>query len=253
MNIGKGMAVLVLASLAMLAKAGDLADVRKSGELRIGTEGTYPPFSYHDASGALTGFDVDIARAIAARLGLRAQFVEGRWDGLLAGIDVKRYDVVSTVVVTEARKLKYAFSEPYYATRAVLIVREDNRDIKRFEDLKSRKSANTLTSNYGKLALRYGAEVVPTQGFNESLSLLESGRVDATINDSLAFLDYKKKQPGSKLRVAAAEAEGQPCAIILRKDSPELKAAIDKATIALKTDGTLKRLSQKYFGADITQ
>ncbi|SUX54032.1 amino acid ABC transporter substrate-binding protein [Chromobacterium vaccinii] len=245
---------LILAAAGSAAHADDLADIRKTGVLKIGTEGTYAPFTYHDAAGGLTGFDVEIGQAIAAKLGVKPQFVEGKWDGLIAGLDVKRYDVViNEVAITDARKVKYDFSAPYIVSKAVLIVRDDNRDIKRFEDLKGRKSANTLTSNFGKLAQRYGAEIVPTQGFNESVALLESGRVETTINDSLSFLDFKKKQPKSRLKVAATEANGDASGVLLRKGNPELKAAIDKALASIKADGTYQKISHKYFGADVSR
>ncbi|POZ63392.1 amino acid ABC transporter substrate-binding protein [Chromobacterium alticapitis] len=246
--------ILGLALASAAAHADDLADIRKAGVLKIGTEGTYAPFTYHNASGELTGFDVEIGQAIAKKLGVKPQFVEGKWDGLIAGLDVKRYDVViNEVAVTDARKVKYDFSAPYIVSKAVLVVRDDNREIKRFEDLKGRKSANTLTSNFGKIAQRYGAEVVPTQGFNESVALLESGRVETTINDNLSFLDFKKKQPNSRLKVAATEVSGEASAVLLRKGNPELKAAVDKALAAIKADGTYQKISQKYFGADVSR
>ncbi|OWY39998.1 amino acid ABC transporter substrate-binding protein [Xenophilus sp. AP218F] len=246
--------LLGLSLAAVAAHADDLADIRKAGVLKIGTEGTYAPFTYHNAAGELAGFDVEIGQAIAKRLGVKPQFVEGKWDGLIAGLDVKRYDVViNQVAITDARKAKYDFSEPYIVSQSVLIVRGDNRDIKRFEDIKGRKSANTLTSNFGKLAQRYGAEVVPTQGFNESVALLESGRVETTINDRLSFLDFKKKQPGSALKVAATAPDGEASGVLLRKGNPELKAAVDRALAAIKADGTYRKISQKYFGVDVSR
>jgi L-cystine transport system substrate-binding protein len=87
-----------------------LDQIKSAGTLKLGTEGTYARFTFHDASNALTGFDVEIARAIASRLGVKAEFVEGKWDGLIAGLDAKRYDVViNEVTVTDARKAKYDF------------------------------------------------------------------------------------------------------------------------------------------------
>ncbi|WP_421446739.1 transporter substrate-binding domain-containing protein, partial [Agrobacterium tumefaciens] len=166
----------------------NLADIKTAGVIKIGTEGTYAPFSFHDKSNALTGFDVEIGRAIAQRLGVKAEFVEGKWDGLIAGLDVKRYDaVINQVGITDARKVKYAFSDPYISSAAALIVRNDNTTIKSFADLKGKKSANTLTSNFGKLAQNNGAEVVGVQGFNEAIELLVSKRVEATVNDNLSF------------------------------------------------------------------
>ncbi|CAG9226753.1 L-cystine-binding protein TcyA [Paraburkholderia tropica] len=258
----KALRSLLLAALipafaaAPAIAADDLAQVKTSGVFRVGTEGTYAPFTYHDETGKLTGFDVDIASAIAQRLGVKPQFVEGKWDGLIAGLDVNRYDaVINEVSITDARKAKYDFSSPYIATHAVLIVRADNATIHSFDDLKGKKSANTLTSNFGKLAAAHGADVVPVQGFNESIDLLTSGRVDATVNDSLSYLDFQKHKPDAKLKIAAIDTSsaGDQSGVLLRKGNPALVAAIDKALADIKADGTYAKISQKYFGKDVSQ
>ena len=249
-------ALLQAVSVTSAFAADELAQIKSAGVFKVGTEGTYAPFTYHDESGKLTGFDVDIATAIAQRLGVKPEFVEGKWDGLIAGLDVNRYDaVINEVSVTDARKAKYDFSTPYITTRAVLIVRTDNTTIKTFDDLKGKKSANTLTSNFGKIAKDHGADVVPVQGFNESIDLLTSGRVDATINDSLSFLDFKKHKPDAQVRVAATDSssDADQSAVLLRKGDPALVAAIDKALADIKADGTYAKISEKYFGKDVSQ
>jgi len=237
--------------------ADELAQIKSSGVFRIGTEGTYAPFTYHDESGKLTGFDVEVGTQIAQRLGVKPQFIEGKWDGLIAGLDVNRYDaVINEVAVTDARKLKYDFSDPYITSHAALIVRSDNNAIKTFDDLKGKKSANTLTSNFGKIAAAHGAEVIPVQGFNESIDLLTAGRVDATVNDSLSFLDFKKHKPDAKVKIAALDTSPESSdksAVLIRKGSPELVAAINKALADMKKDGTYAKISQKYFGKDVSK
>ncbi|WP_459618312.1 amino acid ABC transporter substrate-binding protein [Bordetella sp. 2513F-2] len=236
------------------AQSDDLARIKQAGVFKIGTEGTYAPFTYHDASG-LTGFDVEIGRAIAEHMGVKAEFVEGKWDGLIAGLDVRRYDaVINQVGITEARRAKYDFSEPYISSAAVLIVRNDNQEIRGFDDIKGKRSANTLTSNFGKLAQQYGANVVPVQGFNESIDLLLSRRVDATINDELSFLDFKKHKPDAPVRIAARDTakEFTQSGVLIRKNNPELREAINQALAAIKADGTYKRISEKYFGTDLS-
>ncbi|CAD6513250.1 L-cystine-binding protein TcyA [Paraburkholderia kirstenboschensis] len=237
--------------------ADELAQIKSSGVFRIGTEGTYAPFTYHDESGKLTGFDVEVGTQIAQRLGVKPQFVEGKWDGLIAGLDVNRYDaVINEVAVTDARKVKYDFSDPYITSHAALIVRSDNNAIKTFDDLKGKKSANTLTSNFGKIAAAHGAEVIPVQGFNESIDLLTAGRVDATVNDSLSFLDFKKHKPDAKVKIAALDTSPESSdksAVLIRKGNPELVAAINKALADMKKDGTYAKISQKYFGKDVSK
>jgi len=231
-----------------------LEQVTQAGALRIGTEGTYAPFTFHDASGELVGFDVEIGRAIAEKLGVTAEFVEGPWDGLIAGIDADRYDVViNQVGINDERKAKYDFSEPYIASKAVLLVRGDNTDITSFETLTGKTAAQTLTSNFGKLAQESGAELVGTEGFDQSVALVLQGRADATINDSLSFYDFKKQQPDADLKIVATQADADFSGVLLAKGKPELLAAINAALADIKADGTYAEISNKYFGEDVSQ
>ena len=228
--------------------------MKSAGTLRIGTEGTYSPFTYHDASGALVGFDVEIGRAVAEHLGVKAEFLEGKWDGLIAGLDADRYDaVINQVGITEERKKKYDFSQPYIASKAVLIVKDDNTEIKNFADLKGKTSAQSLTSNFGKIAERNGAALVGTDGFDQSIQLVLQGRADATVNDSLSFLDFKKAKPDAPVKIAAEEANADYSGIIIRKGEPDLLAAIDKALADIKADGTYAKIADKYFGQDVSK
>lgn len=247
---------LMLSAPPAMASTDDLAAIQKAGIIRIGTEGTYAPFSYHDPKdNKLVGFDVDIGRAIAKQLGVKAEFVEGKWDGLIAGLNVNRYDaVINQVGITPERQEKYDFSKPYISSEAVLIVRDDNDTIHSFQDIKGKRSANTLTSNFGKLAQREGAEVVPVQGFNEAIALLTSGRVDATINDYLSYLDFKKQQPQAKVKVVAQDdsAEFGRSGVLMRKGQAPLKVAIDKALDEIVADGSYRQISERYFGEDLS-
>ena len=257
MNIIKSVLAVGLVGLGLATPAfaqSALDQIKSAGALRVGTEGTYPPLTYHDESNALVGFDVEIAQEIAKRLGVTAEFVEGPWDGLIAGIDANRYDVViNQVGITDARKEKYDFSKPYIASKAVLIVKGDNTDITSFESLKGKKSAQTLTSNFGKLAEESGAELVGTEGFDQSVALVLQGRADATINDSLSFFDFKKKQPDANLKIAAEQANADYSGVLLAKGKPDLLAAINTALEEIKADGTYATISEKYFGADVSQ
>lgn len=248
-------AALLQAALLTPAQAGENLDaIKSSGVLKIGTEGTYAPFTFHDASGKLVGFDVEIGEAVAAKLGVKPEYLEGKWDGLIAGLDANRYDVViNQVGITEERKQKYDFSEPYIASKAVLIVRSDDDSIKTFSDLKGKKSAQSLTSNFGKLATASGAELVGTDGFDQSIQLVLTGRADATINDSLSFLDFKKQKPDAPVKIVAEQEDADYSGIIFRKGDADLKAAIDKALADIKADGTYQKISDKYFGADVSK
>ena len=244
--------VLAMASPALAQSA--LETVKSAGVLRIGTEGTYAPFTFHDASGALVGFDVEIGRAIAAQIGVEAEFVEGPWDGLIAGVDANRYDVViNQVGINAERQAKYDFSEPYIASKAALVVREDNGDITGFAALAGKTAAQTLSSNFGKLAQEYGAEIVGTEGFDQSIALVIQGRADATINDSLSFYDFKTQQPDAPVKVVATAEDADFSGVLLAKGKPELLAAINTALETIRGDGTYAAISQKYFGEDVSQ
>lgn len=247
-------AALQTLTFAPVLAGENLDQIKSAGVFRIGTEGTYAPFTFHDAENKLVGFDVEIGEAVAGKLGVKAEFVEGKWDGLIAGLDANRYDaVINQVGITEARKQKYDFSDPYIASKAVLIVKEDNSDIKGFGDLKGKKSAQSLTSNFGKLAEEAGAELVGTDGFDQSIQLVLTGRADATINDSLSFLDFKKQKPDAPVKIVAEKADADYSGIIVRKGDPELVGAINKALADIKADGTYQKISEKYFGADVSK
>ena len=255
MKISKILLAAAVLSMATPAFAQSAVEVvQQAGKLRIGTEGTYAPFTFHDASGALVGFDVEIGRAVAEKLGVDAEFVEGPWDGLIAGIDANRYDVViNQVGINAERQAKYDFSEPYIASKAALVVRGDNTDITSFESLSGKTSAQSLTSNFGKLAETYGATLVGTEGFDQSIALVLQGRADATINDSLSFFDFKKQQPNADVKVVATADDADFSGILLAKGKPELLAAINEALASIKADGTYAEISQKYFGEDVSQ
>ncbi|WP_285768764.1 amino acid ABC transporter substrate-binding protein [Peribacillus sp. SI8-4] len=232
----------------------DLYDkVKKDGVLTVGTEGTYPPFTFHDDSDKLTGFDVEISKEVAKRLGVKAEFKETQWDGMFAGLDAKRFDMIANQVgINEDRQKKYDFSDAYIQSGAVLLVHKDNTDIKSFHDLKGKTSAQSLTSNYNDLAESHGAKVTGIEGFSQSVQLIASKRVDATINDKLSFLDYKKQHPDAPIKVADEEKNGAASGLMFRKDSGKLVDEVNKALKAMKDDGTYAKISDKWFGEDVS-
>jgi cystine transport system substrate-binding protein len=231
-----------------------LETIKASGTIRIGTEGTYAPFTFHDKDGKLTGFDVEIAQEISKRLGVEPEFLETQWDGIFAGLDAGRFDVVFNEVTIRAdRQKKYDFSDPYIVSKAVLLVHEDNNEIKKLADLKGKKSAQSLTSNLTDIAKENGAEVVGTDGFNQAIDLLLTKRVDATINDGLSYLDLKKQKPDVKIKVVDETTEASQNGALFQKGNEELVKAVNDALSAMKSDGTYLAISEKYFGADVSK
>ncbi|MRN52385.1 amino acid ABC transporter substrate-binding protein [Paenibacillus monticola] len=242
------------AATAAPAEQNSLDVIKASGKLRIATEGTYAPFTFHDTDGKLTGFDVEIAQEVSKRLGVEPEFFETQWDGIFAGLDAKRFDVIfNEVSITDERKVKYDFSDPYIVSKAVLIVSADNEDIKAFADLKGKKAGQSLTSNLSEIARENGAEIVATDGFNQAIDLLTSGRIDATVNDGLSFLDLKKQKPDVKIKVVDEIADGSQSAATFLKGNDELVKAVSDAITEMKSDGTYLKISEKYFGADVSK
>lgn len=231
-----------------------LDEIKEKGVLTVGTEGTYSPFTYHDDSNKLVGYDVEVAETVGKQLGVKVEFVETKWDSIIAGLDAKRYDAIfNQVGITPERQEKYDFSTPYTVTRAALIVASDNTDITTFDNLKGKKSAQSLTSNFAQLAEKYGAELVGTDGFNQSIELVLSKRADATINDDISYYDYLKQKPDAALKIAATLEDSSKNAVLIRKGNQSFVEAVNKALAALKEDGTLGEISDKYFGTDVTE
>lgn len=233
----------------------DLLDaVKAAGVLKIGTEGTYAPYSYHNDSNELTGFDVEVAEKIAEKLGVEAEFVETKWDSIIAGLDAGRFDIiVNQVGITEERLEKYDFSIPYTYTHGALIVKGDNEEITGFDKLAGKKAAQSLTSNWAELAEEKGAEIVSTDGFNQSVDLVLAGRADLTLNDDLTYYDYINQKPDADLKIAALSEESNDSAAMTRKGNPKFVEAVNNALEELSEEGVLTEISEKYFGADVTK
>jgi L-cystine transport system substrate-binding protein len=229
-----------------------LAEIKDEGVLTVGTEGTYPPFTFHNEKGELTGFDVEIAREVAERLGVEAKFMETQWDAIFAGLDSERFDMIANQVGIRPDRLeKYDFSEAYISSAAVLIVNESNNDIKGFEDIDGKKSAQSLTSNYGDIAKSYGAELIGVEGFNQAIELLAQNRADATINDKLSFLDFKKQKPDAPVKIVATSEDASHSGLMFRKGNETLVEEVNKALQGMIDDGTYLEISKKWFGEDV--
>ena len=237
--------------------SGDLlAQIQERGEIVIAMEGTWAPWTYHDESGTLVGFDVEVGQQIAQALGVEATFVEGEWDGLLAGLDAGRYDImINGVDITEERSDAYDFSDPYAYNRTAVIVSGDNTDITSMEDLEGKHTANTISSTYAEVAEGYGAEVTGVDDLNQTFELLLSGRIDATLNAEVTYYDYMEAHPDANIKIACLNPEATQVAIPFRKgeETASLREAVDRALADMRESGTLTELSEKYFGTDITQ
>lgn len=233
-----------------------LAQIQQRGEIVIAMEGTWAPWTYHDENDALVGYDVEVGQAIADKLGVEAHFVEGEWDGLLAGLTAGRYDImVNGVDIDPQRQETYDFSIPYAYNRTAVITTKENNDIQSLEDLAGKHTANTISSTYAEMAEGYGAEVTGVDDLNQTFELLFSGRIDATLNAEVTYYDYMKAHPDADLKIAVLTEEANQIGIPMRKgeETAALREAINQALAQLAEEGVLAELSMKYFGSDISQ
>lgn len=251
------LAVILLAAVLVAAACGapnsDKADrIQSAGVLRVGTEGVYAPFSYHDQNDQLVGYDVDVARAVGAKLGVPVEFVETPWDSMFAALEANRFDIVANqVTINDERKAKYDLSDPYAIGQGVIVTRADDNSITSLADLKGKIAAENPTSNWAELARANGARVESVDGFAQAIKLLNQGRVDVVVNDSIAVYQYLAETGDTTVKIAAETDEKSEQGFAARKDSgllPELNKALED----LSTDGTLASISEKYLKANVS-
>ncbi|MFI6869702.1 amino acid ABC transporter substrate-binding protein [Nocardia sp. NPDC050406] len=243
-------AVLALVAATGLTACGSADD---PNVLKVGTEGTYSPFSYQEG-GQLTGYDVDVVKAVADKLGRKVEFVQTPWDAIFAGLESKRFDLVANqVTVNPDRAQKYSLSDPYTTSEGVIVTRADNNALTSLASLNGKTCAQSSTSNWSKVAAGAGCKVEGVEGFVQAIQLLKNGRVDATVNDTLAVGEYTKQHGSDSVKVAGKTGETSQQAFAARKDSQELVDQVNKALAELRADGTLAKISDKYFGTDVSK
>ena len=238
------------------AENQDLLDtIRTRGKIIIATEGTWAPWTFHDETGKLTGYDIELGRAIAKKMGVQVEFIEGKWDGLLAGVSSGRYDImINGVDITPDREKAYHFTDPYAYNRTVVIVTEGNTTIQSMADLKGKQTANTISSTYETIAEKYGAKVLGVDDLNQTFELLLGGRIDATLNAEVTYYDYKKVHTDAPIKIAAIADETTSVGIPLRKENTEkLRTELNKILSDMRTSGELSALAVQFFGTDISK
>lgn len=247
----------IVALVLVLSGCGkkESSDTKTPGTLTIGLEGTYAPYSYRE-NGKLKGFEVDYGKAVAKKLGMKAKFVPTKWDSLIAGLNSNTFDVViNNVAENPSREKQYLFSTPYIYSRSVIITK-DGSGINSVDDIKGQKiAAGTGTDNYNH-AKKFGADVVPSSDFQTSMSMIDQGRVKGAFNSKEAFLTWKKDHKNTDLKyivIPESKLPASKIAPIFNKKSTKLSKQVTKATNELFKDGTMKKLSVKYFGEDITK
>jgi cystine transport system substrate-binding protein len=245
-------AAALLAAVSIVGCGGSGGNPAESDTLRVGTEGTYSPFSYQGTDGQLTGYDIEIAQAVGAKLGKKVEFVQTPWDAIFAGLEAQRFDLIANqVTINDERKAKYDLSDPYTVSEGVIVTRADDTSITSLANLQGKTTAQSATSNWAQVARDAGANVEAVEGFVQAIQLLKDGRVDATVNDTLAVGEYQKTNNDTSIKIAGTTGDTSEQAFAARKDSG-LIADVNKALDQLRADGTLKQISEKYFGSDVS-
>lgn len=246
-------AVLAIgASFGVLAACGtETNSGSEESVIKVGTEATYPPFTYKD-KGELTGYDIDVLNESAERAGYTVEYEPMDFKGLVTALDAERIDMIANQMsITPEREEKYAFSDPYAVSGAQVIVASDNEDIQSIDDLEGKVVGSTQGSVYAKLAEDAGAEVKYYKGANQVLQDLQVGRLDAALNDRLFILTELEKT-GYDVKAVGDVFNKSEAGYMTRQDSDVLDQLND-ALAEMKEDGTMAEIGEKYFGEDISQ
>jgi polar amino acid transport system substrate-binding protein len=224
--------------------------------LKVGVDDTYPPMEFKDEKNTTVGFDIDVATEVAKRLGMKAEFVSNDWAGIFLALESNKFDViVSSVSRNEERMKKYAMTTPYVANAQVIVVPADNTTIVKPEDLKGKNVGVQLNTTADESC----AEYLKTTKFNlkqydqviQPFSDMKAGRIDAIVVDEVVARYYVKKDPKS-YKVSSARLTNEPIGICFSKNNTELRDKAQKALDEMFADGTMKKLSEQWFGEDLT-
>ncbi len=246
---------LILINSSCQANSQSWERIEEEGLLRVGLDPTYPPFEVTTESG-VTGFDVDLANALAGELGLQTEFVYFGYDGLYDALATEQVDVlISALVITPGRMRDFAYSEPYFNAGEILIVPAGNDRIKEMADL----SSDTLAVELGaqghveatQWAKRVGDLIVePYTSPDEALAAVVAGEADAALVDSISGRLYLANQPPEQrqLQRTVDPVTVEPYAMVVRIEDETLLAKLDEALASLISTGELKQITQHWLG-----
>jgi len=229
--------------------------------LKLATEGSYPPFSSTQPDGTVAGFDIDIAKELCLRIGARCEIIAQDWDGIIPGLLARRYDLISaSLFITEERKQKVAFTDPYYKAAIAHVVPKGSA-LREFtnETLRGRAIGAQASSNQAKFVAKAYPDadirLYPTQE-EASLDML-SGRLDVLVGDYFPLQDFvEKTKEGQCCMIAGAPVTdpswvGEGAAIAVRKDDDQLRLRLNKALAEIIEDGTYQKINDRYFNVNV--
>lgn len=233
-----------------------LQQIKDRGTLKVGLMGTYQPYNFLNEKKEMDGFDADIAKELAKRLGVDVEFVSQEFSGMVAGLQTEKFDaVISQMTITDERKKQMDFTEPYITNNVKVIVQEDNNTVKSVKDFKGKNIGVGLGTN-DETYLR--TELLPEVGdftiktYDDvitSLKDLDSGRIDATINNMYALKPVVESN-GFKIKAVGDPVKSDKAGIAIRKGNESLLKELNKHLADMKEDGTYKEIFVKWFGEE---
>jgi polar amino acid transport system substrate-binding protein len=258
-------------AIAAPADAGEVLDrVMADKKLVNAVDAEYPPFSFLNASNEMDGFDIDVAKEVAKRMGVGIEFVTPGWDVITAGKWAGRWDVcIGSMTATKERGEVLDFPVQYYYGQAVVLVHKDNGTVQSAKDLAGKKIGVQVATTYEKYLqknLEIDAEGAPPVGYQienpqivsydeepiglEDLALGDGTRLDGMIVGILTAEEYIKN--GKPVKIVGQPLFYEPIAVAVDKGDAEFAAKMAEIVDAMRADGTLKRLSEQRLGVDIT-
>ena len=239
---------------APVASAPASAPAPKARVYLIGTDAAYAPFESQNEKGEIVGFDIDVAKAVAAKAGIEVKFVNTPWEGIFNALGQGDRDMIaSAVTITEERKQTMDFSAPYFDAQQLIAVKENSK-VAKFADLKKLKvgvqTGTTGDEAVTKLLGKASTNIKRFESMPLALKELESGGVDAVVADNGVVIHYVANNPGGKFKtVADKEFVPEQYGIALKKGNTELLEKINKGLADIKADGSYDKIFAKYFGA----
>jgi polar amino acid transport system substrate-binding protein len=231
----------------------------KSGTLMVGMEIGYPPMEYFDTDGKTPiGFDVELSKALADKMGIKVEFVDTAWDGIFAGVDTGKYDcIISSVTYTPERAQNFNFTKPYVANSQLLVVHKDSSfKPKSLEDVKGLRLTYQAETTSDTLATEWAERTGTTLNVYEydkvmnCFDELTLGRVDVILVDSVVAAEYLSR-PNNPYEITAEVSNDEVLAVCIKKGNQALTDALNQALDALWADGTLVKISRNIFGTDV--
>ncbi|MCT2538813.1 transporter substrate-binding domain-containing protein [Sedimentimonas flavescens] len=236
-----------LIALALLAASPAAAE-----PLRIATEGAFPPFSEINANGEVVGFDIDIAKALCAKMERECEIIAMDWDGIIPGLVNDKYDaIVASMSITEERKQTVDFTNPYYSNYLVLLAKKGSGlTVDGIAQQAVGAQRASISSSWAEEQVGARGDLRLYDTLTASFTDLEAGRIDSIVSDYFPALDWLKDHPDFEV-VGDRIDIGDQIGIAVRKDDAELRDALNVALEGIVADGTYSQISTGYFGTDI--